>query len=137
MSSRLRKSLSSLKTISSLKITIKTRIISQRNLPIQEFILKTLIDSRAKSTPCHNWERKSTYIDNSGNDSFPKIYWLNNLGSATTNRSKSDNSRIWCWNVPAFLIEEKNNFLSSENMKLKTKISTLEKEILKMQKILE
>lgn len=32
---------------------------------------------------------------------------------------------------------EKNNYLSSENMKLKTKISTLEKENLKLQRMVD
>lgn len=35
------------------------------------------------------------------------------------------------------MLKQKNNFLSSENMKLKTKVTTLEKENIKLQKMLE
>ena len=132
-----RKNLKSPKTISSHKITTKTKTTFPPNPPIPESTPKMSIDSKAKSTPCLNWAKKSTFLLHTENDSSPKTSLHNNSESATSKKSKSDNNKISCSNVQLWSFVEKNNFLSSENMKLKTKISTLEKENVKLQKLLE
>ena len=57
--------------------------------------------------------------------SWVRVWWLKSKYPITTWKRKSDSTTIWFSNVPHPLWIEKNNYLTTENMKLKTKIMNL------------